>query len=110
LTGDHIPSNAALKKFWENLLGRPLSPAEERFIQENGTSLALRDELHALSRTFRGRNTGSQIAQDADDLFKAAIKDTWKFRQNGVAAGVPEAKIDEIIVEIHIMNKKLGIY
>jgi hypothetical protein len=84
LTGDHIPSRAAL---FENALeaekaklGRDLTAVEKKLlnkrINDEGITVVLKDTTHAeLSRTYAGRNTAAQIAEDAKDLGKAFGKD-----------------------------------
>ena len=77
LTGDHIPSRAALVAAEEARLGRKLTQAEADLIKDEGVTVVLKGKTHAdLSRTYGGRNTATQIAEDAKDLGKAFGKDT----------------------------------
>lgn len=76
LTGDHIPSRAALVKAEEAALGRKLTPAETAKIKNDGITVVLKDRTHKdLSRTYGGRNTAAQIAEDGKDLGQAFRKD-----------------------------------
>jgi len=94
LTGDHIPSRAALvdakqEALWRaeaERLGHELSAAEkdalllteaeERQIRDQGLALVKGEKFHGdVSRTFAGRNTAAQIALDASDLSKAVHSD-----------------------------------
>ena len=76
LTGDHIPSKAALVQAKENELGRKLTQTEKRTIRDEGVTVVLKDKTHeTLSRTYGGRNNIAQIAEDAKDLGKAFEKD-----------------------------------
>jgi hypothetical protein len=77
LTGDHIPSRAALVADAEARLGRKLTPSELREIRDKGVTVALGEGSHvAHSRTYGGRNTAAQIAEDAKDLSRAFGRDT----------------------------------
>jgi hypothetical protein len=94
LTPDHIPSRAALvqakqEKVWaaeEARLNRPLTPAEKESLRlTKAEKDVIRDEAQAVvkgekfhadySRTYAGRNTAEQIAEDAKDLAIAVEKD-----------------------------------
>lgn len=76
LTGDHIPSKAALFAAKEQKLSRKLTTSEKRRIEQEGVTVVLKDTNHTdLSRTYGGRNKTAQIAQDAQDLGKAFSMD-----------------------------------
>ncbi len=69
MTPDHIPSFAALKKYLENKLGRKLRPHEITQYYNDATTILYETSLHQkYSRTYGGRNTAEQIAEDAQDL------------------------------------------
>ena len=75
LTGDHIPSKAALVKAEENKLGRKLNSAEKRQINEDGVTVVLKEDTHEnLSRTYGNKNK-PLIDDDAKDLGLAFRKD-----------------------------------
>ncbi len=94
LTGDHIPSRAALVEAKQNALWeaeaarleRPLTPAEKdallltdaekRQINEEGLTLVKGEAFHRdVSRTYLYRNRAEQIALDAADLSRAVHSD-----------------------------------
>ena len=110
LTGDHIPSNAALKKWWEDLLGRKLSKAEAKLIRDEGNVIIEQFGVHKAGRTYGGKNTAAQVARDAADLRSAAIRDTMKFREAALKAGFSDDEIMRAIIELHIRNRRAGIY
>jgi hypothetical protein len=110
LTGDHIPSNAALIEWWTNLMGRKLTKAEAKSIRNAGNTIIEECPVHVAGRTFGGKNTAAQIAGDAADLRRAAIRDTMQFRKNALAAGHNDDDIMAAIIELHIRNRAAGIY
>ncbi len=74
LTGDHIPSRAALVERFK--LDNPGKPVPEDLINREGITVVLKGTDHAtLSRTYAGRNTAEQILEDAKDLGEAFRKD-----------------------------------
>lgn len=94
LTGDHIPSRAALVEAKQNALWeaeaarlqRPLTPAEKdalaltqaekRQIRDQGLALVKGERFHIdASRTWGPRNNPAQIALDAADLSRAVKAD-----------------------------------
>jgi len=84
LTGDHIPSRAALEQALlereADRLGQELTEAQARAIsqqaRQDGVTVVLRDLDHeSLSRTYAGRNTAAQILTDAADLGAAFRND-----------------------------------
>ena len=111
MTPDHIPSFAALKKNLENKLGRQLDDVEAASLRNEGTSLLYETSLHQqFSRTYGGRNSISQIADDAQDLFKAAQKDMDALRKPLKESGMSDADIEKAFELIHEMNRKKGLY
>jgi hypothetical protein len=88
LTGDHQPSGAAIKEAIRLKLHAALNQALTRSMAQNAYKKAITvvvtDEWHkAYSRTYGGRNTPAQIAQDAKDLKMAAEKD-WELTVPGL--------------------------
>lgn len=93
LTGDHVPSRAALlHAMLEEQAGRQLTRDEARRVWDaltdaeqlsmhrrsldDGVTVVLREGDHAtLSRTYAGRNTEAQILRDARDLGGAFRRD-----------------------------------
>jgi hypothetical protein len=63
-----MPSSAAQIAAKERELGRTLSPAEKLALKKTIPSVAIREETHALTRTYKGNNTAEKIAADSADL------------------------------------------
>jgi hypothetical protein len=93
LTGDHVPSRAALvhamieeragrqltrdeaRNVWRSLTDAEQQTIRRRSLDE-GVTVVLRDTDHAtLSRTYAGRNADAQILRDARDLGGAFQRD-----------------------------------
>jgi hypothetical protein len=87
LERDHVPSGGALRKRTETLLlGAPLTSQQERALSEaspafrrllarvnrEGLTVAIPNDIHAQTETFRGRNTHARQVADAADLAAAA--------------------------------------
>lgn len=103
---DHIPSHAATVRALEERLGRRLTEAERRGVMNDGAAVELTDQLHALSRTYGGRNTPRQISLDAQDLAAATDRDLATLRENLSNANVPQSTIDEVIRGIRDQNAR----
>lgn len=89
LTGDHQPSGAAIKEAIRLKLHSSLNQVLTRQMASNAykkaITIVMTDKWHkAQSRTYGGRNTSTQISDDAQDLVQAAISD-WQLT-------VPELK------------------
>jgi hypothetical protein len=117
LTGDHIPSRAALVEAKQNALWeaeaarlqRPLRPAEKAAllltdaekarINREGLALVKGEKFHEdVSRTFAWRNRAEQIALDASDLSKATHADMLTDLERIEARGeLTRAKVAEYI-------------
>jgi hypothetical protein len=117
LTGDHIPSRAALVEAKQNALWaaeaqrlqRALTPAEKDALEltsaemsqinREGQTLVKGEKFHAeSSRTFAGRNRAEQIALDAADLSAAVHADFLKDLKDLEAAGqLTKSKVAEYI-------------
>lgn len=109
LQHDHIPSAAALKKAEEKRLGRKLTKAEARRIEQEGTTVAVRDADHAKSRTYKGRNTPGQIAEDARDLRAAQERDLARMRETMRGNGHSEDRIEATLERIRERNRNRGL-
>jgi hypothetical protein len=96
IEGDHSPSAAALIAAKERELGFPLSAAEKRAIEQDGIVVAVPKDVHAESRTFKGRNTSQQIDDDSLDFIVAACKDAACRADSMRKRGVSEAEIKRI--------------
>ncbi|GGH47780.1 hypothetical protein [Microbacterium album] len=109
LQHDHIPSSAAIIRAKEIELGRELTRDEIRDLHNDAIAVELRDELHAQSRTFRGRNTQEQIDLDARDLPAAAERDYAVLRENLIDTGDYDIEtIDDVIDRLRERNGRLG--
>ncbi len=79
---DHQPSFAAQVKAKEKKIGRPLSPDEKRKLKDSTPAVASPRGIHQkTSPTYGGRNSKSQIKNDAKDLAKAARRDRRAFNK-----------------------------
>ncbi len=82
LTGDHQPSGAAIKEAIRLELHRSLNQVLTRrmanIAYQKAITVVVSEMWHrASSRTYGGRNSPKQIADDAKDLVQAAISD-WE--------------------------------
>lgn len=109
LEHDHIPSFASLKKAKETELNRELSASETKDLYNNATTVEVPKDIHAVGRTYKGNNTSSQIAKDAEDLCKAQNCDLETHRESLLNKGFSEEKINKFISEVIERNKELGI-
>lgn len=110
LQHDHIPSIAAIKIALEGKLKRRLNEKESKLIYDRATTVELPDAVHALSRTYKWRNTQQRIAKDAENLYEAARKDIKYLKVNLMKLGVEEEEIALCIQLIHQRNVNLGLY
>lgn len=76
---DHIPSSKAVSKYVSRTLGEEIAPnprsASGKNIHKNATAIEITKILHSKGRTYRGKNTASQIELDSQDLKIATLKD-----------------------------------
>ena len=87
LERDHVPSGGALRKRTEMLLlGAPLTARQEQALSDaspafrrllarvnrEGLTIAIPNDIHAQTETFRGRNRHRRQVDDANDLAAAA--------------------------------------
>lgn len=111
LTPDHIPSFAAVRTAIEQRVGRRLTTLELRDLRNDTHCLVICESTHrSASRTYGGRNTASQIAQDARDLGIAAYADTSTLRTHLLRQGLDAGKVDSAIAELHRLNRAAGWY
>lgn len=109
LEHDHIPSAAALIRAAEREKGERLTSAEIRELYNNAASIELPESVHRATRTYGGRNTRSQIADDARDLAAAANLDYSDRIALLLEQGVPLHDIEVAIRELIAMNRRRGI-
>ncbi|WP_152545440.1 hypothetical protein [Microbacterium sp. CH12i] len=111
---DHIPSSAALIRAHENANVGDMTPAQRQEVRDaihnSGVAVELSDALHAMSRTFKGRNTQDQIDLDASDLGAAMERDLSTLRNNLMNDGrLKPDEISDVIQLIRNMNRERGI-
>lgn len=109
LEHDHIPSFAAIRQAKENELGRKLTPTEEKSLYNNATAIEVPKDVHQAGRTYGGKNTPSQIKQDAIDLCGAECRDTDLHRKNMLDRGYDPKLVDDAIIEIKKRNSQTGV-
>ncbi|MBN8610287.1 MAG: PAAR domain-containing protein [Deltaproteobacteria bacterium] len=111
---DHIPSFAAVRDAVNSDRAArgepPLTPAQARVLKNNLNTIAMSDDAHAGSRTFRGRNTEAQRTTDAGNLRTAAQADTTVARQNLINEGHDPATVDAALGRLHDRNESAGVY
>ncbi|HSC79553.1 MAG TPA: DUF4157 domain-containing protein [Chitinolyticbacter sp.] len=119
LTGDHIPSRAAILLARiaerERTLGRALTTTEfealAREARDLGVTVTLTEDLHKLlSRTYGGRNTASQIAGDAADLVSAFRRDAEAILGGLHAQGVRRPDIVGAYLRAYQENVRRGVF
>ncbi|EDM1758516.1 hypothetical protein AH553_26020, partial [Salmonella enterica subsp. diarizonae] len=109
LEHDHIPSFAALKKSKETELGRPLTDAETKKLYQNATAVEVPKDVHQAGPTYGGKNTASQVQQDAMDLCGAVCRDTDALRNNMIERGYDPKQVDDAIKQIIERNRQMGV-
>jgi RHS repeat-associated protein len=83
-----VPSAAAQIAAKEAELGRELTPGEATALKNSNPAIVIRAETHALTDTYKGRNTPAQIAQDAANKAAAAARGAADVVKAGKATGV----------------------
>lgn len=109
LEHDHIPSYAALRTAKEAELGRPLTEAEAKTLYQNATAVEVRRDVHVAGPTYGGKNTATQIQQDAANLCGAVCRDTDALRNNLLVRGYDPKVVDETIKQIIDRNRATGV-
>jgi hypothetical protein len=107
LTGDHIPSFAAVRDNVEAILDRPLTRAEESALRDNTNTVVIGQDLHEAGRTYFGANTPTQIAQDATDLSAAALRDQAVHLQNAPSLRYNSLSLQASFDRINQMSTEL---
>jgi hypothetical protein len=108
ISGDHIPSRAAIQKNVETTLGRRLNPTEQDVLTENTHVVNIDHDLHAAGDTYgRAKNTAEQISEDARDLHKAALGDQATHLKNAEAMGYDTEKLKGAFKTLNERNKEL---
>lgn len=108
---DHIPSQAALLRAAEKMLGRPLTADEKKEIINSGAGVAIPREIHQkCSETYGGRNKLEKQRVDSGDL-EAAVNSNFDaiktcLKENGYTDG----QLEDAREELHRLNKANGWY
>lgn len=108
---DHIPSQAALLRAAEEMLGRPLTADEKKEIINSGAGVAIPREIHQkCSETYGGRNKLEKQQVDSGDL-EAAVNSNFDaiktcLKENGYT----DEQLEDAREELHRLNKANGWY
>jgi RHS repeat-associated protein len=93
LSIDHIPSNASNLARATAAKGEELTAAERVAVRDQGTAVAVPDNLHrSASPTYGGRNTQAQTAADAANPQAAAARDSQAMVNAASAANKAQAQ------------------
>ncbi|WP_422047304.1 VENN motif pre-toxin domain-containing protein [Rosenbergiella epipactidis] len=109
LEHDHIPSFAAIRQAKEYELGRKLTPAEEKNLYNNATAIEVPKDVHQAGPTYGGKNTPSQVKQDAINLCGAECRDTEALRKNMLDRGYNSEMVDDAIRQLKERNTQIGV-
>ncbi|MCX8965703.1 filamentous hemagglutinin N-terminal domain-containing protein [Erwinia psidii] len=109
LEHDHIPSFAAIRQAKENELGRKLTPTEEKNLYNNATAIEVPKDVHQAGPTYGGKNTPSQVKQDAINLCGAECRDTDALRKNMLDRGYDPKLVDDAIRQLKERNSQIGV-
>lgn len=105
LSGDHMPSRAALQSRVEADIGRPLTQAEASKLRNSTGCVIVNGGGHcALSNTFGGRNTPSKISNDVANPRAAADADFDAMIPDFRASGMSSAQINAARTRLHNLN------
>lgn len=111
---DHMPAFATVRDQVNRERAergqKPLTPAQERKLADSLTTMAMSDDTHSDSRTYKGRNKRSVREADGEDLRAAANKDLATARENLIAAGHDPEDVDAAIARHQEMNENNGVY
>lgn len=109
LEHDHIPSAAALIRAAERDKGFELDDTEIRDLYNNAAAIELPSSVHRATRTYGGRNTQTQISQDASDLAAAANADYSDRIALLLEDGMDLGDIERSIRNLIALNRERGI-
>jgi hypothetical protein len=93
LTGDHMPSYAAIRQNVENTLERTLSREEANALRNNTNVVIVGQDLHEAGRTYLRANTSSKIAGDSFELQGAALLDQTVHLENSTRLGYSPSQL-----------------
>ncbi|MCX7132386.1 S-type pyocin domain-containing protein [Aeromonas sp.] len=107
---DHMPSAAAIDRFLKNL--DPTMKAKDReLMKKDVAALIVPASVHQkCSETYGGRNTPSQIDNDAKDLKAAVDRNLDAIKGCLRDEGFSDTEIEKARQEMHQVNKEQGWY
>lgn len=104
-----VPSKAAQEKafveqyFAEN--GVLPSPKEIKEFRKGNPSVALSNETHQMTSTYKGKNTASLIAEHASDLESAAKQGAAELPEIGKSVGVNLVESAKQLLKLHSQGR-----
>jgi hypothetical protein len=107
---DHMPSQAAAKKY---LIDRGLRPSGTSFNQDmqHVAAIVIPAIVHQkYSETYGGRNSSSQVAQDAQDLRKATDNNFDALKPYLSEYGFTDLELESARSQLHQLNEQEGWY
>ncbi len=108
---DHIPSQAALLRAAEEMLGRPLTADEKKEIINSGAGVAIPREIHQkCSETYGGRNKLEKQQVDSGDLDAAVNSNFDAIKTCLKENGYTDEQLEDAREELHRLNKANGWY
>lgn len=107
----HIPSQGALKLYYQQRYGGALLDDDIKALLQTGTAIATLEHINQkYSETFGDRNTAAKKALDASDL-RAAVDSNFDAQAVGWREeGFSEEQIDKTRAELHKRNEARGLY
>ncbi|WP_038178288.1 hypothetical protein [Vibrio rhizosphaerae] len=108
---DHIPSQAALLRASEKLLGRPLIESEKRDLVSSAASIAIPQDVHRkCSETYGGRNRLEKQIEDANDIENAVDSNFDAIKDCLMNQGYSDKQLENARKELHSINRANGWY
>lgn len=107
LTGDHMPSYAAIRKNVETTLGRELTADEASVLRDNTNTVIVPHDLHAEGRTYFGANKSPQVTADSLDLSEASMKDQAAHLENAPRLGYSSDSLRASFEQLNQANQLL---
>ncbi len=107
---DHMPSDAAVKKALKKRY--PMRKREELDnLSKDVAAIIIPSKVHQkFSVTYGGRNSPSQIEQDAKDLKATVDRDFNAIKPILKNYGATEEQLEKARSKIHKINQKQGLY
>lgn len=107
---DHIPSQAALRRFLKGI-NPDISAREIQEYLKNAASVAIPARTHQqYSETYGGRNSASRQDKDAQDLRAAVDSNLSALQPYLLKDGYSQTDIEAVRTKMHDINQKQGWY